>query len=440
MNKKFIKKNIFMIIFMSLAMVAVVALLIMVFFQHESMKKYDTRKAELLTKIKKIFKQKYAPVKVNVARIKNDTLGYEKETRKLESQFGHPYVWALKSFVEVVGIPVDKFKAKFGEFWETQKGRTTRDLIFRRYKVRQFSEDFPDHRSNWSEAMNAFMKEAQKVTLEEIDVSNVDGIFLAVMGKGRRFSDSPDHCQAFMKRMRFKMLDYFSKKQVGCETASDFSFKYDREPRVGDIKKIARAWEIISDLTKRVADAKINPKEDALRLIEFSKRGLDGEKDGNYTMYRFNFTVNGDLTSIRRVVKNLYAAYKENRVYAIRNMTLSKMVDGVEDIIAESERVKDDLDYESTYGNNKNEKQPLDKNNSRSVRKRFSLSLRPGANKSDFGNGSKTRKGLKAKPVEKKKILGPKDSGYAKVIIGKNNICRVGFEVDYIIFDDSPNN
>ena len=47
---------------------------------------------------------------------------------------------------------------------------------------------------------------------------------------------------------------------------------------------------------------------------------------------------------------------------------------------------------------------------------------------------------IKAAAKEKKKILGPKDPGYAKVIIGRNNICRVEFEVDYIIFDDSPNN
>jgi hypothetical protein len=428
MNKKFIKKNIFMIIFMSLAMVAVVALIIMVFFQHESMKEYDAKKAELMTKIKEIFNQKYAPVKVNVVRIKSDTAGYERETRKIERQFGHPYVWALKRFVEVVGIPLNEFRAKFSDFWETQKGRTTRDLIFRRYKVRQFSEDFPKHRSDWESAMKAFMQEAQKATMEEITTTNVDGIFLAAMGKGRRFSDTPARCKTFMYRMRDMMLGYFKEKEVGCETASSFSFKHGQEPSVGDIEKITRAWEIVSDLTKRIADAKVNKKEEYLNLIEFSKRGLDGEKDGNYTMYRFNFTLKGDLTIIRRVVKNLYAAYKENRVYAIRDIKLSRTVDGVADIIAESERIKEESD--ESDGSAKDEKQSSGTPSGRSYR------LRPGTNKPKPSNNFK----IKSIAKDKKKILGPKDLGYGKVIIGKNNICRVEFEVDYIIFDNSQNN
>ena len=435
MNKKFIQKNIFMIVFMSLALVAVIALLIMVLAQHDSMKKYDTRKAELLEKINKIFKQKYAPVKVNVARIKSDAVGYGKETRKIEKQFGHPYALALKSFAEVVEIPFDEFKAKFGEFWEAEKGKTTRDLIFLRYKVRQFSEDFPKHRSEWDKAMEAFMREAQKVTLEEIDISNVDGIFLATMGKGRRFSDSPGTCLIFMKHMRSKMLDYFEVKKVGCEAASDFSFKHNQEPLGGDIEKIARAWEIVSDLTKRIADAKVNPKEDALQLVKFSKRGLYGERDGNYIMYRFKFTVNGDLTSIRRVVKNLYAAYKENRVYAVRDIKLNRMVDGVDYILAESERIREEADYDAAEGKVKDEQQ----SSGSPDRRRFNLPLRPGSSKPKGSNDSKS---LKTKSVakEKKKILGPKDPGYAKVIIGRNNICRAEFEVDYIVFDNSPNN
>ncbi|MCK4983280.1 MAG: hypothetical protein KAS17_10175 [Victivallaceae bacterium] len=439
MNKKFLQKNIFMIVFMSLALVAVIALLIMVFVQHESMKKYDTRKGELLEKINKIFKQKYAPVKVNVVRIKSDVVGYEKETRKLEKQFGHPYALALKSFVKVIEIPLDQFKAKFGEFWEAQKGKTTRDLIFLRYKVRQFSEDFPKHRSEWDKAMEDFMREAQKVTLEKIDISNVDGIFLAVMGKGRRFSDSPGKCLTFMKHMRNKMLEYFDDKKVGCEAANNFSFKHEQEPLGGDIEKIARAWEIVSDLTRRIADAKVNQEKDVLRLVKFSKRGLDGEKDGNYILYRFNFTVNGDLASIRRVVKNLYAAYKENRVYAIRDIKLSKMVDGVDDILAESERIKEESDYESMEEKNKDENQPSGIPAVRSDRRRFNSPTRPGTSKPKPSDKLKNAK-IKSAAKEKKKILKPNDPGYAKIIIGRNNICRVEFEVDYIVFDDSPNN
>ncbi|MDD5596603.1 MAG: hypothetical protein PHV82_01580 [Victivallaceae bacterium] len=429
MSKKFIKKNIFMIVFMSIAFIAVIALLVMVFFEHKSMREYDAKKVELLKKINKIFKQQYTPVKVNVLRIEGDAKEFDLESKKVEQKFGHPYEFALRRFAEVVAIPLNDFRAKFGEFWDSQKGKTTRDLIFRRYKVRQFGEDFPNHRSTWNEAMNAFMQEAQKATLEEIDATNVDGIFLAAMGKGRQFSDSPQRCQTFMKRMRYNMIEYYGKKKVDCAD-TNFSFDDSREPAAGDIEAIANAWEIVSDLAKRVADAKIDPKKDTLQLVEFSKRGLTGEKDGDYTFYRFSFTVNADIATIRRIFKKLYEAYTENRVYAVRDIRIYRMVDKVSDILAESERLKDEIDYDTKKSDEKEVKPP---ENGRPDPK--------GGDLKRFGappaKTSAPKKSVKEK--EQKKILTPKSPGYARTIIGGNNICRAEFEVDYIVCENIPN-
>ena len=430
MNNKFVKKNLFMIVFMAVAVVAVIALLVMVSMEHTSMKEYDSRKKSLLKKINQIFKQHYYPVKVNVARINKDIGGYEKEVKKLQSKFGHPYEAALKRFAEVLGVPLSEFKAKFGEFWESQKRVTTRDLIYRRYKKRKFSEDFPKHKSNWSEAMAAFRHEAQKMTLEEINISNVDGIFLAAMGKGRRFSDSSLRCQAFMKRMRIKMLEYFNSKKVGCENASDFSFDHNSLPPEGDIEDIARAWEIISDLTKRIADSKVDPKIDTLDLTKFSKRSLSGAKDGNYISYRFSFTVKADMNTLRRLVKNLYSGYDVNRIYAIRDIKLFREVDRVDEIIRESESIKEDSEYdmegaEKTQDGLKRPDMPFPRGNAFSPRK----TAKP----------VKVSKPKPKKIIGEKKVLGPKDPGYGRIIVGDINTIRAEFDVDYIIYNDSPN-
>jgi hypothetical protein len=431
MNKKFIKKNIFMLIFMFMSFVGVVALLIMVLSEYQSMQEYDKKKKELLEKIHKIVAQKYTPVMINVARINKDITGYNGEITKIQSKFGHPYALALKSFAEVVGINLNEFKEKFGKYWKDEEGRATRDLRYLRYKLRQFNEDFEKHKSGWDQAMNAFMLEAQKVTLEKIDISNVDGIFLAAMGKGRRFSDTPKNCLRFMIGMRNLMIKYFSEKKIECET-TDFSFEYEREPLVEDIEKIARAWEIVADLTKRIADAKVNLKKDVLELVSFSKKGLDGEKDGNYIIYRFRFIVNGDLNTIRRIVDKLYEAYTENRVYAIRDIRLNRVADSINDILEESESIKDELDYDAKD----KELKPENRQPAGGV---------PASYQKISGNKAgalNPRTSLKKKTVEKdkKKILGPKDRGYGDVIIGKNNICTAEFDVDYIVFDDSPNN
>jgi hypothetical protein len=232
-----------------------------------------------------------------------------------------------------------------------------------------------------------------------------------------------------MKRMRYQLKDYFGKtKKVNCE-GIDFSFRDDQVPSGGDIAKIARAWEIVADLGKRIADAKNNPEQDTLRLTAFSKRGLDGEMDGNYVMYRFNFTVNGDLNTIRRVAKNLYDAYKENRFYAIRDIKLTRTVDGVQDIIEESERIKEELDYEGSEKDIKDDKRAMLPN-----KRRFGSS----PENDEKNKILEARKKLKEKiVVKKKRILGPKDRDYAKIIIGRNNICTAEFEVDYIVFDNS---
>jgi hypothetical protein len=462
MSKKFIKKNIFMIIFMSVAFIVVIALLVMVYFEHKSMKEYDAKKTELLKKIKKIFKQQFTPVKVNVARIEKDAVKFMEESKKVERKFGHPYEPALKRFAEVVAIPFSEFRAKFGEFWEnSQREKTTRDLIFRRYKIRQFGEDFPNHRATWDKAMEAFMQEAQKVTLEKIDASNVDGIFLAAMGKGRRFSDSPQRCQTFMKRMRFNMIDYFGKiKKVECAD-TNFSFDDSKEPAVGDIEDIAKAWEIVSDLGKRIADAKTS-KEDTLQLVKFSKRGLNGEKDGDYTSYRFSFTVNADIATLRRIFEKLYGAYTENRIYAVRNVKINRTVDKVEDILIESDRLNDEIEYNSddvaggggtepglpgvTRSGALRPGQPGARRALPGIPGQPTL-RRPGNAGTTAGAASRARvtrvapKRVKEneQDKEKKKKLTPKDRDYAKVIIGNNNICRAEFEVDYIVYDNMAN-
>lgn len=443
-----------MIIFMSIASIAVVALLVMVFFEHKSMKEYDAKKVELLEKINKIFKQQYTPVKVNVGRIENDAKEFTQESRKVESKFGHPYEFALKRFAEVVAIPLNEFRAKFGEFWEAQRGKTTRDLIFRRYKVRQFGEDFPNHRSTWNEAMNAFTQEAQKVTLEKIEASNVDEIFLAAMGKGRMFSDSPSRFQTFMKRMRNSMIDYFGIRKVDCAD-TNFSFDETKEPAGADVEAIANSWEIVADLGKRIADAKVDSKESVLQLVEFSKRELTGEKDGDYLSYRFNFTVNADIATIRRIFEKLYGAYTENRIYAVRNIKLNRIVDKVEDILVESERLKDEIEYDINRNQPEGARPDLtqpEPNNPLGRRlpgpadaRRTDLkpaaraALRPpvpGSKETSSETGPRASAKAAGKEKEKKKALTPKDPDYARTIVGSNNIIKAEFEVDYIVYDN----
>ena len=451
---KFIKKNIFMVAFMAVSLIAAIALLIMVFYQHESMKQYDAKKQELVAKIDKIFKQKYTPVQVNVTRISKDIKRYNKEAQKVQSKFGHPYDKALKAFADSLSIPLEDFKTKFSEYWDSKLDNLTRSMIFRSYKIKRFSKDFPRHTGTWKEAMAAFMREAQKVTLEKVTEENVDGIFLGIIGKGRMFSGSPKLCQKFMSDMRNTMLDYFEKKKINCEAADDFSFNLEQMPSELDLAAIATSWEIVADLCKRIADSKIDKKA-SLALVEFKKRGLVPAEDGEYKSYRFDFTVSGDIATIRRIVTELYKAYADNRVYAIRNIELERLDDNVDRIIEESDAVKEaDLDYESedpqARGITGMPPEGADfrrdsRGRARSTARRSTRynqpldpTMPPGANPSSR-TASRSRTLGRKKPADKEntKPLKPRDPGYAKVVVGANNMIKAKFEVDYIVYKSS---
>ena len=57
------------------------------------------------------------------------------------------------------------------------------------------------------------------------------------------------------------------------------------------------AGQLIEDITSRLADSGIR------EVTSFTKRGLSGYTDGDYTYYRFNVTVRGSEKSIRKFIK-----------------------------------------------------------------------------------------------------------------------------------------
>ncbi|MDD5729122.1 MAG: hypothetical protein PHV59_11215, partial [Victivallales bacterium] len=231
-----------------------------------------------------------------------------------------------------------------------------------------------------------------------------------------------------MKRMRIKMLEYFNSRKVGCETANDFSFDHNRLPAENEIEQIARSWEIVADLTKRIADSKLDPKIDSLDLISFSKNGLSGIKDGQYISYRFNFTVKADITSLRRLIKNLYDAYEINRIYAVRNLSLSRAVDQVNTIIAESEKINEETEFDMSKP-----KSVLP--GTAAVPKTVPKPLAVPTAKSALPKTAVKTASPKA-AVIKKKVLDPRDPGYARIIVGNINTIVAEFEVDYIVFQN----
>jgi hypothetical protein len=322
---KLIKKNIGLITALLITLVCSVVLMVMVFMEHGTMQRYITETEELKNNIRELIKQRPAPVEGNLNRIKIDTENYKKKFLDIRSNFGLIYNSAIIRFAETMEMKPDEFRKKFIDHWEANKqSGATREQIYIMFKSGFKNTD------KWDKAMRDFGVDAQKYTSEVVDENNVDEIFLDAFGLERNLGNSPVKCDAYMRNLRWKLLETFGEGFQFGPTASFFSFDLKALPTKESIASNVRCWRIIDDLAKRIAKSGITQME------TFEKGSLDGTIQGNYTYYRFTFTVRGDLSNIRRLIDNLYKAYKEHRIYIVRGISIVKLIDEVAPILMEA--------------------------------------------------------------------------------------------------------
>jgi hypothetical protein len=416
---KFVKKNMVLFIVSSVTLIAVLVLAYMVVREHSAMQDYIRETDTLKNQIKDLIKQKPAPVEGNLDRLKKDTQQYKDKFKEIRVLFGMPYYPAVTKFAQNMGSNFEEFQAKFASFWESNKASgVTRDQVYRMFKN---SFNAPD---KWDKAIQDFTVEAQKYTSELIDENNVDEILLAALGLERNLSGSKVKCDAFMRGIRWKLLDLYGgdkdKKTEKIEfgpTASSFSFDSKSLPDKDASPFIVKCWGAVDDLAKRIAGSGIT------YLESFEKESLAGRVVGNYTYYRFTIIVQGDLNNIRKLIDTLYKAYAERRVYIVRGISLAKVSDNAERLIMDAER--------TLYAG----KNLLDEN----------PELKPSQATAEDPDAQRLRdKEKELRPQEQKKKEKDEDpeknvpyyqrSSYGKVIIGADKQCRAVIDLDYVVY------
>ncbi|MFA7231158.1 MAG: hypothetical protein WC071_07790 [Victivallaceae bacterium] len=406
---RFVKKNIWLFSFLGVALVAALILAYMVTIAHTGMKKYIKETEDLRNEIKTLIGKKPAPVAGNLDRIRNDIRRYKVKVKDIRNSFGHPYRIALTKFADTMGIKLDEFENRFNAFWEiNKKSGTTRDQVYRMFKASFKGYD------KWDQAMREFTIEARKISLENIDENNVDEIFLGTLGLSRNLSFSTVKCDSFMRSIRFKLIDIFGEKQVGLgSNVSYFSFDFQTLADKNSIPDIVKTWDIIADLARRIANSRI------YQLDSFEKSSIVGRKDGNYTYYRFKISVSGNLDSVRRLIKLLYDAYEDNRVYIIRGISISKKEDLAQKIIDDSDLLKNEAVRFDAITNSAQ----------------------------GIQSGAPDASGLHPQPENAKKTSAAKReedpekgipfnerTGYGVPLIGKDKLCNATLDIDYVVY------
>ncbi len=409
---KFIKKNMMLVIVAVITLIILLVLAYMVFIKHAAMQNYINQTDTLKNQIKELIKQKPAPVEGNLEPIKKDTEKYKNKFKEIRILFGMTYYPAVKIFAEDMGSNIEEFQAKFAAFWESNKASgVTRDQVYRMFKN---SFNNPE---KWDKAIQNFAVEAQKSSSESIDENNVDEILLAALGLERTLSGSKVKCDAFMRSLRWKLLDLYSAdkdRPIGFgPTASSFSFDSKNLPDKDAIPYIVKCWTAVDDLARRIASSGIN------YLESFEKESLAGKVVGNYTYYRFTIIVQGDLNNIRKLIDILYKAYAERRVYIVRGIALAKVSDDAERLIIEAERAM------------LASKNILDENPELKSTPATAVDLEE----------QKLKEKKEKKEKEKEKEKDPeKDlpyyerSSYGKVVIGSDKQCRAVIDLDYVVY------
>lgn len=352
MITKILKKNIVLIVILAVTVLASCYLLFMINSEYTKMQEYIEQTTAMVDKVNKLNSQKPAPVDENFARMKNDIDGYKENVRIIRNRIGHPYYDAAIAFAKELlngykndigeeltdEQKLEHFKLAIRNYWEANQSIVARDQIYISFKLKSkelLGVDFEDYNARWERGLEKFANEAKKQSNEKLE-ENIQDIFMFTFGFRRTMSFQTEKYENFAKLRRYRLIDYFSQHKVAfaAQGASSFGFPTDEKIDRNSIPQYVFCWEMVSDLARRIADAKL------LQLHEFTKRGVEPVSEGNYKFYRFTFKVEGTLESVRDLVNILYGAYENRRIYIIRNISLTLIDDTLKKSLEQEDAAK----------------------------------------------------------------------------------------------------
>lgn len=389
---EFIKKNAVMVIVLSVALLIGIGLSYMTLMKHRDMTKSMHEVEKIKEEIKNLIKQKPAPLAENLKRIKDDTAVFDKKLKEIKCLFGQPYKKPFEIFAKALGMTEGELLENFRNFWkkEARKGSNEFQLLIK-FKSTLNQEKL-------APAMSEFTKAIQASTVEIVDQSNIDMFLLTALGLPRTMSDV--NCKTYIFAMQrgltLKLTGTKEKTSDTNDAAIDivkfpFGFsEYDAKmPLYEDIPYIMKHWVMMEDIVGRLVNADIRQIDSVSKL-----NGLAGEEDKGFVKFRYSITVTGDMDSIRKFVNSLQEAYKENKIYIIKDISLDKISD-------EAKKITETKHTPATTREN------------------------PSRDQKD-----KTLKQLE----EEERLPFNQRRSYGSPVLGVSKICKAVIEFDYVIY------
>ncbi len=327
-----VKKNIVLFVVLG---VALLVSAVFCFFVFQVSMKMKIHRADLLIqseKIKKLIEEKPSPLKGNLDAINLDIVQVQLKVQEIHQVFGKPYRSAIQAFAAALEVSEYDLYSKWRALYEKEKKTETADRIFLK-----FIDEFDEQKVE--KAFIAFKTTIEKRTVEDLSPANINQLIMSGLGLPRKMSR--EACKTYMANMDLKLNNLLKSKDVGLgrpiiasEKPSIFNIYGDNMPLEEHIGLIPKHYSLFEDLVYRM-------KETGIKSINsLAKVNLEGTENRGFLRLSYKIQVVSSMDSIRDFINSFQDAYKENRVYIVRDLALKKAVDETKGLVAPAQVVE----------------------------------------------------------------------------------------------------
>ena len=320
-----IKKNI--VLFVVLGVVLLVSIVLGFFVFHVSVKMTKHQESLLIQKdkIKKLIEEKPSPLKGNLDAINSDADQLKLKVQEIHQIFGKPYRSAIQAFAAALQVSEYSLYSKWRLAYEKDKRVETPEQIFLKF-IGEYDEQKIDS------AINAFKSTIEKRTVEDLNQANINQLIMEGLGLPRTMS--AEACKTYMSNMDLRLNNLLKSKDVGLGRSINvpeknliFNIYGDNMPLPEHIGLILKHYSLLEDLAYRM-------KETGIRGVNsLSKVTLDGTESRGFLSLSYKMQVLGSMDSIRGLINSFLDAYKDDRIYIVRDVSLKKEIDETKSLV-----------------------------------------------------------------------------------------------------------
>ncbi|MFA6566708.1 MAG: hypothetical protein WCS96_00705 [Victivallales bacterium] len=321
-----VKKNIVLFVVLGVAFLVSV---VFVFFVFQVSMKMKTHREALLVqrdKIKKLIEEKPAPLRGNLDAINLDVGQFQMKVQEIHQIFGRPYRSAIQAFAAVLEVSEYTLYSKWRSAYEKEKRTGTAEQIFLK-----FTGEYDGQKID--SAISAFKTTIEKRTLEDLNNNAVvDQLIMEGLGLPRKMS--AEACKTYMSNMDLSLNNLLGAKDVGLgrlitvsEKNSIFNIYGDNMPLPEHIGLIPKHYSMLEDLVYRMKATGIKG------INSLAKVNLEGTESRGFLRLSYKMQIVGSMDSIRDLINNFQDAYKDNRIYIVRDLALKKAVDETKSVV-----------------------------------------------------------------------------------------------------------